>query len=174
VGKRSGVTIGMIYAVSPEGVIGLAGQIPWKHPGDVRRFQRITRGTVVIMGRATFEETGAAIPDRTNLVVTSRPLVAPDVQTAPSVEAALDRARALTRVDGRPIWFIGGARIFAEGARFADLIDVTYVPDHVTDPRAVHAPAIDETVFEAGPLVQHEDEPGLSRRLYRRRRVTVV
>ena len=169
--------IGMIYAVSPEGVIGLAGQIPWKHPGDVRRFQRTTEGTVVIMGRATFEETGAAIPDRTNLVVTSRPLVAPDVQTAPSVEAALDRARALAgvgRADERAIWFIGGARILAEGARFADLIDVTYVPDHVTDPRAVHAPPIDETVFEAGPLLPHEDEPGLSRRLYRRRRAAVV
>ena len=166
--------IGMIYAVSPEGVIGLAGQIPWEHPGDVRRFQRMTRGTVVIMGRATFAETGIAIPDRTNLVVTSRPLVAPEVQTAPSVAAALDRARELTKANGAAIWFIGGARIFAEGARFADLVDVTYVPDHVTDPRAVHAPAIDRAVFEAGPLLPHEDEPGLSRRLYRRRRAPVV
>jgi dihydrofolate reductase len=160
--------IGMIYATSPEGVIGLDGQIPWKHPGDVRRFKRITRGTVVIMGRATFAETGVALAERTNLVVTSRPLDAPDVQTAPSVEAALALARRLTA-----IWFIGGARIFAEGARFADLIDVTYVPDHVTDPRAVHAPPIDPALFEAGPLLPHEDEPELSRRIYRRRETVV-
>ncbi len=154
---------GMIYAVSPEGVIGLGGKLPWSHPGDMRRFQRITRGTTVIMGRATFEETGAALPGRRNLVVTSRPLVAADVEAVPSVASALGLAG-----DG-DVWLIGGARIFAEGAAYAELIDVTYVPDHVTDPRAVHAPPIDPGLFEAGPLLPHEDEPGLVRRVYRRR-----
>ncbi len=53
--------------------------------------------------------------------------------------------------------------------RHVDVIDVTYV-DHVHDPGAVHAPAIDETVFEPGPLIEHELEPGLTRRVYTRRR----
>jgi dihydrofolate reductase len=154
---------GMIYAVSPEGVIGLGGKIPWNHPGDVRRFKRVTLGTTVIMGRATFDETGKALPQRRNIVVTSRPLAAPDVEAVPTV------AEAVARAGEGDVWFLGGARIFEEAAAYAEVIDVTYVPDHVTDPRAVHAPPIDARRFEAGPLVPHEDEPGLFRRVYRRR-----
>ncbi len=155
----------MIYAISPEGVIGLGGQIPWHHPADQRRFQRITRGCAVIMGRATFDENGVALAERRNLVVTSRPLPVPGVETAPSL------AEALARVGDADVWLIGGARIFAEGAFVADLIDVTYVPDHVLDQRAVHAPPIDASRFDAGPLLPHEDDPSLSRRVYRRRPV---
>jgi hypothetical protein len=54
--------------------------------------------------------------------------------------------------------------------KYADVIDVTYVPDHVEAPNAVRVPAIDETVFEPGPLLPHEDEPGLTRRVYTRRK----
>jgi dihydrofolate reductase len=153
----------MIYAVSPEGVIGLDGRIPWRHPGDLRRFKRITMGTTVVMGRKTFESMGRPLPGRRNVVVTSRPLDVPGVELARSLEEALALAG---RAD---MWFIGGARIYAEAMRYADVIDVTYVPDHVDADRAVRAPAIDETAFEAGPIVAHEDEPGLTRRVYKRR-----
>ncbi len=156
---------GMIFAVSPEGVIGLGGKIPWRHPGDHRRFKRVTTGTTVIMGRATFDEVGKPLPGRRNIVVTSRPLDVPGVETARSVDEALALAG-----DAGDIWFIGGARIYAEAMRHADVIDVTYVPDHVDAPGAVRAPPIDEALFEPGPLLQHEDEPGLTRRVYSRRR----
>ncbi len=46
---------------------------------------------------------------------------------------------------------------------------MTYVPDHVEGPGAVHAPVIDEGVFEPGPLLPHEEEADLTRRVYRRR-----
>ncbi len=153
---------GMIYAVSPEGVIGLDGKIPWNHPGDMGRFLRVTLGTTVIMGRGTFEERGRALPGRRNIVVTSRPLDAPDVETARSVDLALALA------GDAEVWFIGGAGIYAEAARVADVIDVTYVPDHVEDPRAVKAPPIDERLFSPGPLLPHENEPSLQRRVYTR------
>lgn len=153
----------MIYAVSPEGVIGAGGTIPWRHPGDFRRFKRVTLGTTVIMGRKTFEEVGKPLPGRRNIVVTSRPLEVPGVETVRSVDEALARAG-----EG-DVWFIGGARIYEEAMRHVDVIDVTYVPDRVAAPDAVHAPPIDERVFEPGPLVPHEDEPGLTRRLYTRR-----
>jgi dihydrofolate reductase len=154
---------GLIYAVSPEGVIGANGTLPWRHPGDTRRFKRITLGTTVIMGRATFESMGRALPKRRNIVVTSHVIGAPDIECVPSLHEAVDRAGS------SDTWFIGGARIFAEGMSYADLIDVTYVPDHVGAEGAVYAPPIDETAFEPGPLLPHEDEPGLTRRMYTRR-----
>lgn len=153
----------MIYAVSPEGVIGLSGKVPWSHPGDVSRFDRVTRGATVIMGRATFEETGRALADRYNVVVTSRPLRAAGVVVASSV------AEAVSLVRTPDMWFIGGARIYEEAAAYVDVIDVTYVPDHVESPRAVKAPPIDPSIFAPGLLLAHEDEPGLSRRVFRRR-----
>lgn len=154
---------GMILAVSPEGVIGLGGKIPWRHPGDMRRFKRVTMGSTVVMGRATFDETGKPLPGRRNIVVTGRPLDVPGVERVASVDEALARA------GDADVWFIGGARIYEEAMRHVDVIDVTYVPDHVDAPAAVHAPPIDERVFEPGPMLPHEDEPGLTRRVFHRR-----
>lgn len=155
---------GIIYAVSPEGVIGASGGIPWHHPGDFRRFKRVTLGSTVIMGRKTFQSVGEKpLPGRRNIVVTSHTLDVPGIECVPTVN------EALTQGGDGDVWFIGGAGIYAEAMSHADVIDVTYVPDHVTGGDVVRAPEIDPTVFEAGPLIEHEDEPGLKRRIYRRR-----
>jgi dihydrofolate reductase len=155
---------GMIYAVSPEGIIGVGGRIPWRYPGDFRRFKRVTMGATIVMGRTTFESIGRPLPGRRNVVVTSRPLDVPGVDCVRSVDDAIALAGA------GDVWFIGGARIYEEGMKHADVIDVTYVPDRVDAPDAVRAPSIDERVFEAGPLLAHEDEPSLMRRIYTRRK----
>jgi dihydrofolate reductase len=69
------------------------------------------------------------------------------------------------------VWFVGGARIYEEAMAYVDVIDVTYVPDHVDGPNAVRAPPIDERVFEPGPLVPVDEEPALRCRRYTRRRL---
>jgi dihydrofolate reductase len=168
--------VGMIYATSPEGVIGANGTIPWRHPGDYRRFKRVTLGSTVIMGRKTFESMGKALEGRRNIVVTRSALAAAGVESAPTIEEALELAKrdlpgsGGSKPAGRDVWFIGGARIYEEGMKYADVIDVTYVPDHVAASDVVRAPVIDEQAFEAGPLVEHEDEPGLTRRVYVRKK----
>jgi dihydrofolate reductase len=152
---------GMLFAVSPEGVIGVGGRIPWHYAGDFRRFRRLTLGTTLIMGRKTYESIGHPLPGRRNIVVTSRPLEG--VECVPTLDEAVARAG-----DAIDVWFIGGARIYEEAMRYADIIDVVYVPDRIDAPDAVRAPAIDET-WEGGPVVQHEDEPTLKRRVFTRR-----
>jgi dihydrofolate reductase len=154
---------GMILAMSPEGVIGAGGTIPWRYPGDLRRFKRVTIGSTVVMGRVTFESLRKALPGRRNIVVTRGPLDAPGVESVGSV------AEALALAGEGDVWFIGGARIYSEAMAHVDLIDVTYVPDRVDAPDAVRAPPIDERVFEPSLVVPHEDEPALTRRTYRRR-----
>lgn len=155
---------GMIYAQSPEGVIGVDNTIPWRHPGDFRRFKRVTLGTTVVMGRKTFESMGKPLPGRRNVVVTRASIDVPGVECVRSIEEALALA------GGGDVWFVGGAKIYEEGMKYADVIDVTYVPDHVHAAGAVRAPPIDERMFEPGPLVPHEDEEGLTRRVYTRRK----
>jgi dihydrofolate reductase len=159
---------GMILAVSPEGVIGAGGTIPWRYPGDMRRFKRVTSGSTVVMGRVTFESIGKALAGRRNLVVTRRRIDAPGIESVGSVEEALALAGEAD------IWFIGGARIYAEAMAHVDLIDVTYVPDRIDAPDVTRAPPIDEGIFEPSPIVPHEDEPTLTRRTFRRREMVAT
>ena len=155
------MTIGSIAAVSPEWVIGLNNEVPWRHAGDFRRFKRITNGATVIMGRRTWESMKKKpLAGRRNLLVTST--IDPTIECFPDIVAALVAARG-------DVWFIGGARIYEEAMAHVDLLDLTFVPEHVESPDAVKFPAIDPEVFEAGPIVKHEDEAGLTRRIYTRR-----
>src|SRR5258708_18810268 len=88
-----------------------------------------------MMGRMTWEALGGRpLAGRRNLVVTARDL--------PGVECFRDIPRALEAAEGA-VWFFGGARIYHDAMPFADLIDLVYVPDHVTDPNAVKFPPID-------------------------------
>jgi dihydrofolate reductase len=116
------------------------------------------------MGWATFESIGRPLPERRNLVVTSRALDVPGVERVGSIEEALARAGDVD------VWFIGGARIYEGAMPYVQSIDVTYVPDRVDAADAVRAPAIDVRIFEEGPLVVHEDDPRLTRRAYARRK----
>jgi dihydrofolate reductase len=153
----------MIFAASPQGVIGVGGKIPWRYLGDWKRFKRVTLGSTVIMGRKTFESIGKALPGRRNLVVTSREIDVPGIESVRSVDEALERA------GNDDVWFIGGGRIYQEAMKYVDVIDVTYVPDYADGSDVVHAPEIDEGLFEPGPILAHEDEPTLKRRVYTRR-----
>jgi dihydrofolate reductase len=153
--------VGIIVAMSPERVIGLDGKIPWRHPGDQRRFKRLTVGTTIVMGRKTWESLPRKpLPERRNLVLTRTPIE--------GVECFADLDAALASCTG-DVWVIGGAGAYAEAMRHADIIDVTYVPDRIIHPDAVKFPEIDAALFEEGELVAHEDAEGLTRRVFRRR-----
>lgn len=155
------MTVGIIAAVSPEGVIGVDGDIPWHYSADMKRFKRLTVGATVIMGRHTWDSLPVKpLKDRRNIVITSRELH--------GVDCYRDIPAALATTEG-DVWFIGGARIYEEAMGHADRIDLTYVPDNVRDESAVRFPEIDESVWEAGPRERSEDDERLERQVFRRR-----
>ena len=60
--------------------IGAKGKIPWKCRADMKFFKEITSGVkdptktnAVIMGRKTFESLSSPLPNRLNVVLTSKP-----------------------------------------------------------------------------------------------------
>ncbi len=55
-------------------VIGRDNKIPWHLPEDFKWFKRLTTGHFVMMGRKTFESLGRPLPNRTNIVVTRKPM----------------------------------------------------------------------------------------------------
>jgi dihydrofolate reductase len=127
------MTIGILVAMNADRVIGVNDTIPWHYPGDLERFMRITSGSTVIVGRKTWE----SVPEKyrplaDNILVSAsyyndlldvRPT---NVSSARSVKEALGVARV--GFGAKDIWFIGGARIYAEAMQYADVIDVTWVP----------------------------------------------
>lgn len=61
----------LVAAVARNGVIGQAGQLPWKLPKDRKWFEDLVRNNVMILGRRSFEETGRPIPGVVHTVLVS-------------------------------------------------------------------------------------------------------
>ncbi len=119
----------MIWAQSANGVIGADGGIPWDLVEDRRHFADVTRGAVVVMGRATWDSLPPRfrpLPGRRNVVLTRQPgWSAPGAEVAASLDAALPGT-------GEDVWVIGGAEVNAAALERADVLEVTEV-DLVVD-----------------------------------------
>ncbi|NTV39303.1 MAG: dihydrofolate reductase [Demequinaceae bacterium] len=114
-------------------VIGYQGDMPWHLPEDLARFQSLTKGHAVIMGRHTWDslpERFRPLPGRTNIVVTSLATL-DGAATAGSLAGALELADALTEsgdlAEDATRWIIGGARLFEAALAVADGLEVTEI-----------------------------------------------
>ena len=109
--------ISIAAAVSRNGVIGAKGDLPWRIPGDLRRFRALTMGHAVVMGRRTFDSIGRALDGRRNIVATRNANFHADgAERADSLESALALAREGTDESGE-IFIIGGGEIYALALR---------------------------------------------------------
>lgn len=106
--------------------LGKDNKLIYKIPEDMERFKRLTTGHVVIMGRKTFESIGRALPNRMNIVVTSRPDELKDkgVFAVPSLREAFYLAEDK---EPREVFVIGGQKIFEQTIGRADRLYLTVV-----------------------------------------------
>ncbi|MFB6096356.1 MAG: dihydrofolate reductase [Haloferacaceae archaeon] len=139
----AGLEITLIAAVAANGVIGADGDMPWYYPADLQHFKETTTGHPVIMGRRTYESIVAGIdgplPDRTNVVLSTRDLDLPEgAVLAESVEAAIRAARDALDGDGPSatddagdpeVFVIGGASVYEQFLPLADRLVITEIPD---------------------------------------------
>jgi dihydrofolate reductase len=109
-------------ARADNGVIGAGGSIPWRIPGEQRRFKEMTMGKPMIMGRKTFESFPAPLPGRRHIVLTR------DADwAAQGAEAAHDAETALALAAAPEIAVIGGVEIFRLFEGRADAVELTEV-----------------------------------------------
>jgi dihydrofolate reductase len=99
-----------ILAITPAGIIGRDGGLPWRLGTDLRRFKQLTLGGVLIMGRKTYESIGRPLPGRQTIVITRNPAWHADegVLRTDSPEEALRLA------GDRPTFVVGGAEIYRQ------------------------------------------------------------
>jgi dihydrofolate reductase len=101
----------LVAAYAAGRVIGADGAIPWRIPEDFAHFKAVTMGGTLVMGRATFDSIGRALPGRTTVVVTRDPDWSADgVLVAHSVEEAL----ALAAEQPGETYVAGGAQIYRQ------------------------------------------------------------
>jgi dihydrofolate reductase len=108
------MTVTLIAAVARNGVIGDAGTIPWRVPGEQAFFKATTLGHTLVMGRATYDSIGRPLPGRTTIVLTRDPDWSADgVTTAGGFEEALGLAEG-------DVYVAGGAAVYEAALPFAD------------------------------------------------------
>ena len=142
--------ITLVVARAQNGVIGRGGKLPWHLPADLKRFKALTMGSVMVMGRKTFDSLPGLLPGRRHLVLTrDRDWFALGAERAHCAQDAMRMA------GDTPVSVIGGAEVFALFLPQADRIELTEVLEDVEgdtswpDPR--HSARWRETWTESHP-----------------------
>ncbi|SUA73485.1 Dihydrofolate reductase [Nocardia otitidiscaviarum] len=141
-------TVGLIWAQTLDGVIGVDNTIPWRIPEDMAHFKEVTWGHPVVMGRRTWDSLPARfrpLAGRRNIVVTRDPEWA-----AAGAERAGSLEQAFTLAGDEPVWVMGGGEIYRAALPSATELMVTEVDADIAGD--CYAPAI-------GPEWSAESEP---------------
>ena len=106
--------LNIIVATAKNKVIGTENGIPWNIPSEMKYFKKVTTGdgnNAVIMGRNTFDCIGKTLPNRLNIVLTSKKQVAQkDVFYCSSME---DAVQFCSKKNVKDIFVIGGRAIYS-------------------------------------------------------------
>lgn len=148
--------IKMIYAITHNGVIGKDGGLPWRIPGDLKRFRELTLGHVVLMGRKTWESLPVRpLTGRVNVVLSRDPAFHP--------EGALvfkDVQDVLTQFADQDIWVIGGGQIYEQLLDVADEHYVTYIDQDIDGD--TYGPELRGRVVQLEPREFVDQQTGLT------------
>jgi dihydrofolate reductase len=119
--------ISIIVAMSANNVIGDEGQLPWSLPEDLQHFKAVTMGKPMIMGRATYDAIGRALPGRQSIVLSRQEgFEAESCEVVTSPAAALEAAG-----DAEEVMIVGGGEIYRLFLPMAHRIYLTRVQAEV-------------------------------------------
>jgi dihydrofolate reductase len=133
--------VNIIVAVEETGGFGNKGTIPWRDEAfardDFKHFQKITKGSVCVMGRKTYEEIlemmlkkktkeeiEFILPGRVCYVISRNPnLEVVGATVIPNLRKAMETHKE----DDKELFVIGGERLFTEALPWTKTIYLTVV-----------------------------------------------
>ncbi|WP_442484038.1 dihydrofolate reductase [Aeoliella sp. SH292] len=154
--KESLPRISLVVAVADNGVIGNAGDLPWRMSGDLQRFKQLTMGHVLVMGRKTYESIGRPLPGRVTVVLTTNRDYAPghtEVRVAHSLEDATAQALK-SGMNNDELFVVGGAEIYRLALSAASRIYRTRV--HASPGGDAHFPELPSADWQ---VIESHDYP---------------
>ena len=118
--------ISAIVAVDENFGIGFNGDLLEHIPEDLKRFKQLTTNKTIIMGRKTWESLpNKPLPDRLNIVITSKERSLGEMTVFTSFEEVYSRA---THIMPEDEWFIiGGGSIYKEFLPICDKVYLTKI-----------------------------------------------
>lgn len=118
----------IIAAVEENNAIGYNGDQLHYIKQDLKRFKELTTGNIVIMGRKTYEAIGKPLPNRTNIVVTSKGIdFPPEGTTIIQVKTLEDAYKVAEKLDGEKVYVIGGGQLFEAAMPYTHTIELTEI-----------------------------------------------
>lgn len=114
----------IIVAYDRQRAIGANNTLPWagRMKTDMRRVRELTTGNAIIMGRRTFESIGRPLPNRQNIVVTTKGVDVPGVLSVASLDEAYNAVDA-----GKHAFIFGGGKLYASAIDTVDEIIATEI-----------------------------------------------
>lgn len=114
-----------IVAVEQNQGIGFNGQMPWPHlSGDMAWFKKNTTDQVIIMGSTTFKSLGKPLPNRVNVVISSKLHPAAELTYSDPAVAIADISE---RFKNKNIFIIGGQALYDSVKHLVDIFYVTEI-----------------------------------------------
>lgn len=115
----------LIAAFGNNGQVGLNKELPWNIPEEMSHFKETTMKSTVIQGSGTFQSIGFPLPNRHNIVISSKLTYIPGVTIFKTLEEALESVKTHPRV-----FVIGGPSLWQEALQYADTLILSEVNYH--------------------------------------------
>ena len=102
--------------------IGKDNKLLYRCKEDMEYFKKTTMGSVVVMGRKTFESIGKALPGRINIVLTHNSSY---VAEGAYVLTTVDEVKMVIKELNKNVFIIGGLQIYKEFASITERLYLT-------------------------------------------------
>jgi dihydrofolate reductase len=121
--------ISHLVALSNNSVIGVDNNLPWTLKADLKHFSTYTQNKTVVMGKNTFLAIGYALPNRKNIVLSSKMKSSEEIHVASSLKDALSFAESwnIRNYLENEIVIIGGGEVFNQTLDIANKLVITRV-----------------------------------------------
>jgi dihydrofolate reductase len=119
--------ISLIAAIDKHFAIGAANQLMWHLPDDFKWFVKHTKGKPMLMGRNTMNSLGKPLPNRLNLVISSKN---EDIIEGFIHVFSIEEALKVLPENTEELMIIGGGQVYRELIQIADCLYITIV-NHV-------------------------------------------
>lgn len=117
------MTLALIVAMDLNGGIGQSNTLPWHLPDDLKFFKEVTQGTVLLMGRKTYESLPGVLPGRSHWVL-SQTMPESD---HPQVHVFHRLEEMLAALASEKAMVIGGGELYRQLLPHVDELYVTRV-----------------------------------------------
>lgn len=150
----------IIAAVGKNLELGKKGGLIWRLPNDLKFFKEQTEGSMVVMGRNTFNSLPKKLPNRKHLVITDVDdfnKSVDDVDVFYNFQELLEIVKKHSSEEDERVYIIGGASIYRQFLPYADELLLTEI-EAETDEADVYFPDFDKAEYTKYLLASNEDD----------------